>query len=966
MRYHVATGVYKKFSILSIAFVFALTSISGAALPFAFSKIAAATSAATPSTNIANKTKNWAHINEVSKTSDSVTLEFVAPRNFLSCFEYRADGNTSQQTSPTSPNAEITDGRYPSFCLNNSSRTETIPANTYVEVRMVFGGEKNERFDWTQFDTTPLPNTSGVTFVNSPKYTRANNSADIAAQIVTLDTTTETRFFIDGNTAAPISGYDIGGAGATTNWWRLTTPLPAGEHIITAEIKIGGNWYPVNGTGTAYSLDTPWAEYLLPQTNQTFRPNDKVVRIKADDEFNQFKNMVVVVNSLSHTINRSQCDDKGSYILCDLENLNLPEGTYTAKTTTYTQANNRVDNLVSTTFNIDGTAPVVANLAIENVVGNLVKSQVKAAATITDTDTESVNFYVTNPRADGACTGNGSKLAEFRQTTASVDGKYRANLDVNGLDGEYCVSAVARDHARNNSAPKHQKILIDNTAPTTPIIQTPTAEQYFSTAPIQNTWTASTDASGISKYQVEYVYDDGHTFIGGPTRDVPGSQTSRTHNPSSSEQGGVTIRVRAIDNTGNESVWSNPVHYTYDATAPTVPTNGLPHNTDIGINDFHFTWDNSTDKSPVTYEFQSSLNPAQTSNVLTAGLWKSGVLSSNTIHSTGAPDGTWYWQVRAIDAAGNKSAWSPIWNVTLDSIGPTATINLPAGGTLFGGNNNIVNITGTVTDPTNIQSYSITTSAGYDSGQIATSEGPISHDWNISGIVGEGSYTITLTVLDKAGNTHSDSRTITVDNQSPAITTNINEDQLLSGTHAVNAEIGEVGNVSLVVQDKDGNAMGTANASSTTGSLNLNLNTRLFPNGIYKATFTGEDALGNQVYEIISFRVFNSASFISAGNTGIIATLASATIPTPAGLTATQFNTNNPQVLGIATTGDNSGQSGTENSGKVKASATNKNEKEIIESASSSFAWYWILLLIAFAVAMYYAYRNWKLQKETN
>jgi len=41
------------------------------------------------------------------------------------------------------------------------------------------------------------------------------------------------------------------------------------------------------------------------------------------------------------------------------------------------------------------------------------------------------------------------------------------------------------------------------------------------------------------------------------------------------------------------------------------------------------------------------------------------------IHSSGAGDGTWYWQVKAVDAAGNESAWSPIWNVTIDTVAPT-------------------------------------------------------------------------------------------------------------------------------------------------------------------------------------------------------------------------------------------------------------------------------------------------------
>jgi hypothetical protein len=100
---------------------------------------------------------------------------------------------------------------------------------------------------------------------------------------------------------------------------------------------------------------------------------------------------------------------------------------------------------------------------------------------------------------------------------------------------------------------------------------------------------------------------------------------------------------------------------------PSVPVLTAPANSVVlPTNEFDFTWEASTGSTGITYEFQSSLDSAQTGGVLTNGLWQSGVLTSPMIHSSGAPDGTWYWQVRAKDAAGNYSAWSPIWSVTLD------------------------------------------------------------------------------------------------------------------------------------------------------------------------------------------------------------------------------------------------------------------------------------------------------------
>jgi len=111
--------------------------------------------AVTPSTNDINRINSWAHVDQVSMGVGETDLEFISTRNFYSCFEYRTDGDTSQviaENGGVNYNIDITDGLYPYFCQNNNSRIETIIANEYVEVRMVFGAERDERFDWTRFD----------------------------------------------------------------------------------------------------------------------------------------------------------------------------------------------------------------------------------------------------------------------------------------------------------------------------------------------------------------------------------------------------------------------------------------------------------------------------------------------------------------------------------------------------------------------------------------------------------------------------------------------------------------------------------------------------------------------------------------------------------------------------------------------------------------------------------------------
>ena len=112
------------------------------------------------STNDINRTNGWAHVNEISVDVGEVTLDFVQPRSFYSCFEYRTDGDTSQFINEEHflefyHVVDESEGlkQYPFDCLSTiSTFTKTITANEYVEVRMIAGAEGDERFDWTRFD----------------------------------------------------------------------------------------------------------------------------------------------------------------------------------------------------------------------------------------------------------------------------------------------------------------------------------------------------------------------------------------------------------------------------------------------------------------------------------------------------------------------------------------------------------------------------------------------------------------------------------------------------------------------------------------------------------------------------------------------------------------------------------------------------------------------------------------------
>jgi len=187
-------------------------------------------------------------------------------------------------------------------------------------------------------------------------------------------------------------------------------------------------------------------------------------------------------------------------------------------------------------------------------------------------------------------------------------------------------------------------------------------------------WTDETDLNGPVTYNYKSSWLPSGSY--GPVSVGTTSQINAT----ASAENTYFWQVQACDSFNNCSEWTVPFEVTIDNTAPTIPINGTPDNTAINTNNFDFNWDASTDVSTITYEYQATLSANETTGVLTTSLWNSGVLPSNTIHSSGASNGKWYWQVRAIDSAGNVSDWSEIWDITIDTVNPTVDLVFPTPG----------------------------------------------------------------------------------------------------------------------------------------------------------------------------------------------------------------------------------------------------------------------------------------------
>ncbi len=245
---------------------------------------------------------------------------------------------------------------------------------------------------------------------------------------------------------------------------------------------------------------------------------------------------------------------------------------------------------------VDNTAPTApTNLSWTTAKNNIIPNggatkEVSGTASWDASASSDVDHYIY--KYWNAIDGNQYKVgSEYTTTvnTTSLAGVFNQGEGTH----YYCVVAVdAAGNESNCSNPFEITYTIDRTAPAAPIILAPTARQWLKSSPILNAWSEVTkdingDDEEIDHYQIAYNYDDGHTFGGVNTcpglvmvgvdgfigcRDV-NNGTSRSHQPADSEQGGVTIWVRAIDVDGNAGAWSKSVHYYFDKTSPATDIN---------------------------------------------------------------------------------------------------------------------------------------------------------------------------------------------------------------------------------------------------------------------------------------------------------------------------------------------------------------------------------------------------------
>ncbi len=488
-------------------------------------------------------------------------------------------------------------------------------------------------------------------------------------------------------------------------------------------------------------------------------------------------------------------------------------------------------------------------------------------------------------------------------------------------------------------------------------------------APANNSYTTNpsfdnifTKVAGAATYQYETTYNNGANSYADTSAssnyDLSGTNVVRHNN--GAPEATYKWRVRAVDAVGNPGAWSDYSYVTVDKTVPTTPSLTYPTNNGyLTGNNFYFDWTDATDATPLTYEFQSSQSSTTSSGVLTNGVWNNiahgapdrNNLTTSTIHSSGA-NGTWYWQVRAIDAAGNKSAWTPVWKMTIDMQAPTAPVLSAA----TSGGQSLTS--GDVTS-----SYSIVANWAASSSDIvkylykywnAIPGNPYdaAHPYVVeqagttrSGVFnqGEGTHYIQIFAIDAAGNTSAGSNVFAIiyDVTAPVVT--IDQASLSGATPTITGTVDDAtAEVTVTIDGTDYTA--TNNGDGTWGYVV----TSALASGSHTVNANAADNAGNASLPVNTS--FSVASVLGTSTTTGVATsgpitplaLVNVNEPTTSFDQTAADTTETPEVLAAETTVAN-----------INDIAAIESATDTETTASDQFldmAWYWWLLIAAAVV----------------
>nr|WP_250129266.1 Ig-like domain-containing protein [Escherichia coli] len=532
---------------------------------------------------------------------------------------------------------------------------------------------------------------------------------------------------VNGNSATATHEYSVDSAAPT-----VTINTIASDNIINASEAAAG--VTVSGTSTA-------------QAGQT---------------------LTVTLNGTNYQTT-VQTDGSWSLTLPASDLTALANNGYTLTATVSDLAGNL--GSASKGVTVDTTAPVISfnTVAGDDVINNV----------------EHIQAQIISGTATGAVAGDRLVVTIAGQqyvTSTDASGNWSVGVPasvISGLaDGTVTISATITDSAGNSSTQTHNVQV--NTAAVSLSVSTISGDNLINAAEAGSALTLSGTGTNFATGTVVTVLLNGKGYSatiqsnGSWSVNVPAADVAALSDGTS-----YTVSASAQDSAGNSATASRSV--AVDLTAPVISINTV--STDDRLNA-------AEQQQPLTLNGSTSAEVGQTVTVTFGG---------KTYTATVAANGTWALNVPAVDLAAlgqgaqtitasvNDRAGNPgqaTHALTVDTVAPTVTIATVAGDDII---NNAEQLAGQTISGTTTAEVGQTVTVTFN-GQTWSATVGSGGSWSVfipaqqfAGL-SDGSYTISATVSDQAGNPGSASRGVTLNGDVPTVTINT-----FAGDDVVNA-----------------------------------------------------------------------------------------------------------------------------------------------------------------------------------
>jgi len=293
------------------------------------------------------------------------------------------------------------------------------------------------------------------------------------------------------------------------------------------------------------------------------------------------------------------------------------------------------------TYTIDKLLPVISSITRVNInpsAAARVSYLVTFSESVTGVDASDFSLSTTSLVDATVRSVSGSGATRILTVnTGSGDGTIR----LGAIDNDTILDLAS--NPLNGGFASGETYTIDKPGLPAAILKSPRNNVVINGTTLTFWWTT---VKGGENYEIEIATDN--TFATITESEVVSGSPYAVASPLS--DGKYFWRVRAHDIINQPGTWSSARTFTIDTTGPAAPTLSSPADNASTRRTLSFKW--LRVPTAVTYEFQYDNNAdfsSPTYSVTVRGTFRRPPAMKN---------GTYYWRVRAKDAAGNWSAWS--------------------------------------------------------------------------------------------------------------------------------------------------------------------------------------------------------------------------------------------------------------------------------------------------------------------